>query len=157
MLKNEMALLWSISSAGISWRLTLCEKSHTFYISFRFVSFFFILSFFLFFHYYMELAWQQMNANEQNDFRIVSVNLYTIKNNLALNQLWIDYHTAVLCCWSCLMFSLLPLPPRLFHCHHCCTCHFLDIYKMVWCQLQCSSKYNISVKNDEWEKERKKT
>lgn len=63
------------------------EKPHILYfIPFRFV-FFFILSFFLFFHYYMELAWQQMNANEQNDFRIVSVNLYTIKNNLALNQL----------------------------------------------------------------------
>lgn len=40
---------------------------YTIYISFHFVSVFpFII---------MELAWQQMNANEQNDFRIVSVNL----------------------------------------------------------------------------------
>lgn len=70
MLKNAMSLLWSVSSAGIKWILTLCGTpyKYTLYI-FHFISF----RFFPFI--IMELAWQQMNANEQNDFRIVSVNL----------------------------------------------------------------------------------
>lgn len=47
----------------------------------------------------MELAWQQMNANWQHDFRIVSENLYAIMNTFALNRLWLFLNRpAVLCC-----------------------------------------------------------
>lgn len=73
----------------------------------------------------MKSAWQQMNANEQNDSRIVSANLYAIKNNFALNQLWlfwIDRH----CCAELLLLLILLLislvtvtalvsPPSLLH------------------------------------------
>lgn len=111
MLKNAVALLWSISSAGIKWSLTLCVRKaiHSInsfhYTSFRFVS---VFSLPLAFRYCVKLAWQQMTANEQNDFRIVNVNLYAIKNNFALNQLWlfwIDRH----CCAELLLLLILLL------------------------------------------------
>lgn len=75
-----------------------------------------------------ESAWQQMNANEQNDFRIVSVNLYAIKNNFALNQLWlfwIDRHCCAVLSWAGAADPTSHLSLLL----RCCSCHFLEIQR----------------------------